>query len=113
MRNLISICIFLFIPVSVFAQSSTWENWNKYYAILDYGPSTTYVNMRSRSIVSANPRIYSFDARLEEDGSTPEEVYKLLVHCTNRKFMTLHRYSSRNWTQATGKYARLVQDACR
>ena len=113
MKNIVSVCIILFTPVTAFAQSLFWENWNKYSASYSYGPSITYVNMKSKVVVSSGPAIYSFDARLAEEGSSPEEVYKLLVNCTSKSIMDLSQYSSKKWVKATGKYARLVVDACR
>jgi hypothetical protein len=112
MKSIIIFGIILFLPVTAFAQLSFWKKWNKYSDNFDYGPSTTYVNFRSKVVVSTGPRIYSFDARLEEDGSLPEEAYKLLVNCTNKAIMDLSQRSSRKWIKATGKYARLVVDAC-
>jgi len=113
MKSIVSICVILFAPVTAFAQSDFWENWNKYSANFSYGLSTTYVNMQSRVVVSSSPAIYSFDARLAEEGSLPLEVYKLLVNCTSKSIMDLSQYSSKRWVKASGKYARLVVDACR
>jgi|LakMenE18May11ns_1017448.scaffolds.fasta_scaffold9245538_1 hypothetical protein len=113
MKSIVSACIILFAPLPVFAQSRFWEKWNKYSASFSYGPSTTYVNMQSKIVVSSSPTIYSFDARLSEEGTSPEEVYKLLVNCSSKSIMDLSQYSSKRWVKATGKYARLIVDACR
>lgn len=113
MKSILIFGIIFFMPMSVFAQLRFWEKWNKYSDNFDYGPSTTYVNFRSKVVVSSSPRVYSFDARLEEDGSLPEEAYKLLVNCSNNVIMDLSPRSSRKWIKAAGKYARLVVDACR
>ncbi len=113
MKSIILVGLIFFMTKSAFAQLRFWEKWNKYSDYFDYGPSTTYVNFRSKVLVSPSPRIYSFDARLEEDGSMPEEAYKLLVNCSNNVIMDLSPRSSRKWTKAAGKYARLVVDACR
>lgn len=109
----IGIGMLLFIPAAVLAQSSAWENWNRYTATYDYGPSTTYVNMDSRVTISSSPEIYSFEARIAEEGVSPEQQYRLLVNCTARATMFLSHDSTHQWVQATGKFARIVADACR
>ncbi len=113
MKRIIPIAILLFTPATALAQSRYWERWNSYSANYDYGPSTTYVNMRSRVVVSSSPRIYSFEARISEEGVSPEQEYKLLVNCANKATMYLSHDSTNKWIKATGKFARIVADACR
>jgi hypothetical protein len=104
--------LFLF-PFSAQAQERYWENWNKYSARYDYGLSTTYVNMRSRVVVSPSPRIFSFEARISEEGVSPEQEYRILVNCSSKATMYLSSDSSNKWVKAKGKFAKLVTDACR
>ena len=99
--------------LSMRAQASYWENWNKYSARYDYGLSTTYVNMRSRVVISSSPRIYSFEARIAEEGVSPEQEYRILVNCANKTTMYLSSDSSNKWAKAKGKFAKLVADACK
>ena len=113
MKNIVVVFILSLMPSAALAQSRYWERWNSYSANYDYGTSITYVNMRSRVVVSSSPRIYSFEARISEEGVSPEQEYKLLVNCTNKTTMYLSRDSTNQWLKATGKFARIVSDACR
>lgn len=103
----------LALPLAASAQSRYWENWNSYSANYDYGRSTTYVNMGSRVVITSSPRVYSFEARISEEGVSPEQEYRLLVNCTNSTTMYLSHDSTKKWIKATGKFARIVADACR
>jgi hypothetical protein len=105
--------ILLLMPVETVAQARYWESWNTYPEVYNYGLSTTYVNMRSKVEVSLNPRIYSFEARISEEGVSPEQEYKLLVNCTTKSTMYLGQDSTNKWIKATGKFLRIVTDACR
>jgi hypothetical protein len=95
MKNIVAIFILSLMPSTALAQSRYWERWNSDSANYDYGPLTTYVNMRSRVVASSSPRIYSFEARISEVGVSPEQEYKLLVNCTNKTTMYLS-YDSTN-----------------
>jgi hypothetical protein len=112
MIHILRIAILLSMPIEAFAQAQYWENWKAYSENYDYGPSTTYVNMRSRVTVSSSPRIYSFEARISEEGVSPEQEYTLLVNCTTKSTMYLGHDSTNKWIKATGKFARILADAC-
>ena len=106
-------CIAFLSPLSALAQARYWENWNKYSARYDYGPSTTYVNLRSRVVISQSPRMYSFEARIAEEGVSPEQEYRILVNCSSKATMYLSSDSSNKWAKATGKFTKIVADACK
>ena len=106
-------CIVFLSSLSALAQTRYWENWNKYSARYDYGLSTTYVNMRSRVVVSTSPRMYSLEARISEEGVSPEQEYRILVNCSSKATMYLSSDSSNKWVKATGKHTKIVADACK
>jgi len=95
------------------AQSRYWEKWNKYSARYDYGLSTTYVNMRSKVVISSSPRIYGFEARISEEGVSPEQEYRILVDCLSKATMYLSSDSTNKWVKASGKFVNLVADVCK
>ena len=104
----------VFASLALIASSGYWESWNKYSAQYDYGHSTTYVNLRSRVTISESPLIYSFDARIKEEGAVLNYKYKILVNCSSGATMYLNGDSSNKWVKATNeKFVPLVNDACR
>ena len=113
MKAIAIVGILFLSPLSALAQASYWENWNKYSARYDYGLSTTYVNMRSRVVISPSPRIYSFEARISEEGVSPEQEYRILVNCSSKTTMYLSSDSTNKWVKAKGKFAKFVADACK
>jgi hypothetical protein len=113
MNRFIAFSILISLPVAALAQPRYWEKWKAYSAKYDYGPSTTYVNMRSRATISSSPLIYSFETRISEEGVSPYDEYRLLVNCNNKMTMYLSQDSTNKWIKSTGKFARIVADACR
>ena len=111
---IVSLGVILILPLAAHSQSRYWEKWNAYSANYEYGPSTTYVDVKSKVVVSDSPRIYSFEARIKEEGMSPLQEYKLLVNCTNGSTMYLGHDSTNKWIKADGrpKFGKIMTDIC-